>query len=122
MHRPIGTCTSTPHATLAQELKAYPIHGNIRSLNPNPRPLCSICSSDYYMSETNGCLECSVGNAWTGPLIVVVIIALLAAVAITMKDKIKMFVETHQVRRLRLEGVCGCLSGSEWVGGARGCW
>ena len=55
------------------------------------------------MSETNGCVKCSVGNAWAGPLIVVLVLALLSTVTIVMKDRIKLFVETHQVGRKRLE-------------------
>ena len=42
-------------------------------------PLCSICADDYYMSEYYGCLICSVGNAWLGPLLFIIVVLIAAA-------------------------------------------
>mmetsp|Transcript_103767 Transcript_103767/g.298635 ORF Transcript_103767/g.298635 Transcript_103767/m.298635 type:complete len:448 (-) Transcript_103767:1131-2474(-) len=61
-------------------------------------PLCSICEKEYYMSEYYGCLECTSGNAWLGPIVCVVVLLVCGAVVFVYRKKLKALYERHQDR------------------------
>lgn len=59
-------------------------------------PLCSICSTDYFLSEYEGCLMCSIGNAWLGPLLVVIAMLLISAGLMLLKERALALYEKHK--------------------------
>lgn len=62
-------------------------------------PLCSVCTSDHFMSESEGgCVECSVGKAWLGPLLVMLMIMVLSAVGFRFREQALAWHERNEVK------------------------
>ena len=50
------------------------------------------------MSEYYGCLECTSGNAWLGPIVCVVVLLVCGAVVFVYRKKLKALYERHEDR------------------------
>jgi len=59
-------------------------------------PLCSICAGDYFLSETLGCIECSLGNGWIGPLVFFILLVCVLLVVGKYFDRILAFRRKHK--------------------------
>ena len=52
-------------------------------------PLCSVCKDQFFVGWGGKCWECSIGNAWIGPLIFISVLFVACIVAFCVQERIK---------------------------------
>ena len=87
----------TPHysrlARLAHSLHTLPFRMAQTALTSPPSPLFPrrLLDADYFLSSDEGCLVCSDGNAWLGPLLALVVAGIVCGVFVQYEEQLQVW-------------------------------